>query len=572
MNLESKHFINNIEIRPKNADEIGLKLDWSGDTQEAELTTDSIVLENLGKKLVLDHIATNGVFEGIPYTFMVGNYTLEYYIDLLESAEISGVGDSAIEVKIKRRKAIDWFREQANGLSFESLNKTNPISLVGVDYLIVKENQLELALYLFLSTYTLTKALIEGVKQIVISTTHLIKIISVGPVVNTGQIIAAALLLASEVVYAIALLIAVINLTAQIIELIFPPVRSFRGVTILELMNKGCSKLGFTFQSSIIQNLPQLTIVGVPLLREKTDILSKLFTVTNTYFNKGYPTAKDYGVSTLGKLMGTLQEMFNAKFRIVGNNLVFERRDYWVLNSGVTINQTLTLQSDRENRWGYNTADAWKRYYIHYQYDVTDFHTMNKLDTLDCEYSTEPTSSNNPDLVTIKGLVDIAIPFAFGIRKGFLTWVEEFALEFAKLADSTIGFFGGSSNLESEVKGRVGTMMIGQPFFSQTKLLYLSNRKQPTDYLTLLGANTLYKEYHTINQVKENFKKIYKETIRFSTNQFQMLLDNNYVQDQNGNSLEILTFAWINESKTAEITYAVLSNEGFNTKTILIDG
>ena len=51
-----------------------------------------------------------------------------------------------------------------------------------------------------------------------------------------------------------------------------------------------------------------------------------------------------------------------------------------------------------------------------------------------------------------------------------------------------------------------------------------------------------------------------------------MLLDINYVQDQDGNSLEILTFAWVNESKTAEITYAVLSNEGFNTKTILIDG
>ncbi len=50
-----------------------------------------------------------------------------------------------------------------------------------------------------------------------------------------------------------------------------------------------------------------------------------------------------------------------------------------------------------------------------------------------------------------------------------------------------------------------------------------------------------------------------------------MLLNNNYVLDQNGNSLEILTFEWINESKTAEITYSELSNEGNNTETILID-
>jgi hypothetical protein len=572
MNLESRHFINGVEIRPKNADDIGLKMDWSGDTEEAELTTDSIVLENMAKKLVLDHIDQNGVFEGIPYTFMVGNFSLEYYIDLLENAEISGKGDSSLEVKIKRRKAIDWFRQQANGLSFESLNLSNPIGTIDVPYLIVKENQQELALYLIISTYTLTKALIEGIKQIVVSTTDFIKIISIGAVVNTGQIISASLLFAANVIYVIALLVALIDLTSQIIELIFPPIRKFKGVTILELMNKGCAKLGFNFQSSIIQNQPQLAIIGVPLKNEKTDILNKLFTLTTSYFNKGYPTAKDYSVSTLGKLMGSMQEVFNAKFRIVGNNLVFERRDYWVLNSGVNITQTLNLQSDRENRWGYNTADAWKRYYIHYQYDLSDWHTMNHLEGTDCEYSTEPASVVNADLVDIKGLVDISIPFAFGIRKNSLTYIEETALKFAKLADSTIGFFGGSSSLESNIKGRVGVMMIGEPFFTQTKLIWQVGGKQPQNYISQINANAIYQKYHTINQVKQNFKRVYKETIPFSTNQFLMLLNNNYVQDQDGNSIEILTFAWVNESKTAEITYAVLSGEGFNTKTIQING
>ena len=46
LNLESKHFINGIEIRPKDADKISVKMDWTGDAQEAELSVDSLILEN----------------------------------------------------------------------------------------------------------------------------------------------------------------------------------------------------------------------------------------------------------------------------------------------------------------------------------------------------------------------------------------------------------------------------------------------------------------------------------------------------------------------------------------------
>jgi hypothetical protein len=82
--FESKHFINGIEVRPKDADEIGIELDWTGDAQETELNVDSLILENDAKRLVLDHIATYGVFEGLPYTFQINTFTLEYYIDLTD--------------------------------------------------------------------------------------------------------------------------------------------------------------------------------------------------------------------------------------------------------------------------------------------------------------------------------------------------------------------------------------------------------------------------------------------------------------------------------------------------------
>jgi len=129
MSLESKHYINTTEIRPENADTIGFKFDWTGDILEAELNVDSILLANKAKQLVIDHIAQLGIYEGIPYTVKVfnprtgNNVTLEYFIDLTDNPTISGAGDSTIEVKIMRRKAVDWFKKNASALSFEVINK-----------------------------------------------------------------------------------------------------------------------------------------------------------------------------------------------------------------------------------------------------------------------------------------------------------------------------------------------------------------------------------------------------------------------------------------------------------------
>ena len=86
----------------------------------------------------MNHINTKGVFEGIPYTITFGNTTLNYQIDLTDSPQIT---DSQIEVKIVRLKSVLSFMSRANGLSFEAINKTNPITTVQASYIIVKDNQ-----------------------------------------------------------------------------------------------------------------------------------------------------------------------------------------------------------------------------------------------------------------------------------------------------------------------------------------------------------------------------------------------------------------------------------------------
>lgn len=567
--IETKYFLNGDEIRPVNADEIGFKMDFTKGWTEAELTVDSIILANEAKQMVINHSQTIGFHEGIPLSVQVGGLTLDYYIDLTDNPTFSGVGDSTIEVTIKRRKAINWFRNQADGLSFEAINKTNLINTIDVPYLIVKDNQVELLISLGISTFVLVKALKESVKEVAAAASDLAN--ALPPTIsNIGAFTAAMINLAARIAYTIAILIALIKLSKEVLNLIFPIKRFLKATKVLELLNKGCQKLGYTFSSSIINEYSQLTILPVPLIKEKKSIFTNLFTLDNGNYTKGYPTANDT-TPTLGSLVNFLEDWTQSQFRVIGNVVHLETDDFWQSQSTVSITNTLNLQDARENQWSYNTGETWKRYYTHYLTDASDSHTLDKIEATDAEYSTEPVTTLNADLTTIKGLVDISYPFAFGIPKRELTTIEKACIPYARLADNVINAFGGDTNLESKIQGRVGVVQISQQYYTQTKLIYAAGGKQSLDFENIIGANSIYQKFHKGNQVKENFKRIYSATVPFSTANFEMLLNSNFIQDMQGNSLKISTFAFINEAKSAEIVYSVESDEAFNVKTIAIN-
>jgi len=142
----------------------------------------------------------------------------------------------------------------------------------------------------------------------------------------------------------------------------------------------------------------------------------------------------------------------------------------------------------------------------------------------------------------------------------------------ATFADSVISFFGGSGNNATKVKSRVGVMQISQQQYNVSKLMYINNGRQSANYLDIIGMEAIYNNFHTTNQVKDNFKKIFTSTIRLSDTQFENIANGgNYIKDAlTDEDLEILTINWINETREAEINYSVKSDEGNNTQTIKI--
>jgi hypothetical protein len=197
-----------------------------------------------------------------------------------------------------------------------------------------------------------------------------------------------------------------------------------------------------------------------------------------------------------------------------------------------------------------------------YQVDYNDLHTLDGVmyDSHDVELSTEPLGVINSDLVSIKGLNQVDIPFSLGARKSKLTWIEEIAKAVMNIVDGVTGIFGGGTNFASQIGDRKDCLKISQQYFSVTKVLYGANGKQSANFLDMVSAKSLWERYHIINSINLN-GWIIKENarIRITPQDFVTLLENNFA-DIDGDVSEILSIKYIDEKAFAEVTYRTKSN------------
>jgi hypothetical protein len=554
-----KHFLNDIEVSPRNVLQFGLTSNFGGDPSILQIDADKIILPREGLQIIQNWIATQGLFEGIPYRIEMGNsISLEYYVDLTETAIIR---DHEIEVKIKKRNAYDNFFDNANGTSFELMAEKGVVfPLIDIPYLIVKDDVLMSGLTIAISLYTMTDALVQSVKDLVTTASNIIEAstpnIGLPPAPPIGEIITLALKFVAQAVYTASLLVAVIKLAQQMFELLFPKVRYYKGATVKNLIQAGCTYLGYTLNSSLLNSISNLAIMPVPLIKEKKSVVDYIENDLNFAFTKGYPTAQD-STPTVGSLIDAVELMFNAHTRVFNGEVQIERRDFWSGNTPNNILPALNMQDDMQTEFEYNTDAIWKRLYIHYQVDYADFHTVDFFDPTDAEYNTEALNVINQDLVCIKGLNDVNIPFALGVRKNNLNWIEEFAKGFFNVVDNITGIFGGGTSFVSQITNRIGVTQIGQQFYSKTKILWQIGGKQPSNYVSLIGAKGLYDNYHYINQIQLNGYKIINDApLRMTTADFVNLLYNNFAEI-NGTNCEIIKIRFNNETSKAVISYKI---------------
>jgi hypothetical protein len=577
-----KHFLNGIEISPRNRESIGVISNFTGDPNELSLNVDSIILPREANDIIRNHIQTSGLFIGLPYQVeLEGGITLDYYVDLTEKPIVKLY---EVEVKIKRRKGIDDFLEKARGTSFELMAKKGvDFDVKLMPYFVIKDNIPETTISLSIMLYVLGRELLEAtleainaINDLIEASTPLVGATLAGvPIfaINTPGIIRASLNVLFRLAYFAAVLILITELAGRIFLVLFPPRRWLKGCYYKELWQKGCEYLGYQFESSLLDNDSGWFLLPVPLQDENESIWEKTFSELIAPFNKGYPTSSD-SVGLFGDFIEECKKQFNAEVFISNGVVRLERRDYVANLAPNIILPALSLQADRDDAFTYNTEDAWKRYYIRYTLDFTDLHIVegNMLEIHDAEFSTENSVPvTDEDLVLIKGLQEVPIAFSLGANKSKLNLIELIGLgTFAVIDFATYVFtFGfGGTNFTNIITDRLAALQISQQYFSVTKSLFVVDNGTKTlqgvtfpkvkfadNYRLECSAEKLWNSYHYINDITENDFLI-RENIRFRlrANEFVNLLNTNYALID-GKVCELLKIEWIDEEHFAQVTY-----------------
>jgi len=557
-----KHFINGVEVTPRNIFDIGISCDFTANVDQNKITVDTIILPREGKTIVQNHTSTVGYFEGLPYRieYAPSKY-LEYYIDFTQNYKVK---DNEVEVNIFQRFGHDNFFEQSAALTFEYLNTKYTIPVFKVGYNVNAKDAKARSLILSLALFSISMGIAQQVKELADTGKEFISIVAYLPAAAQGKALEAGLKLAITIVYLAVLVIQATKLIQELIKLNFPKTRFLNASKIFDLISLGCQELGYTFKSTLFTGgFQNLALIPIPQNQSNKKFF-ELFEDDIEDINKGYPTASDT-TPTLGALIFEMEKMFNAKTRVVNKVVELERWDFWINNATNSITTPYVNQENKTNEIEFDFSRLFKRYLISYQTDFSDQTTIDYFENTISEWSFERTNIINQDLNLIKGLTTIDINFAKTKPKTKLTAWEKAFKNLYELIDKLAG-----TSLSNKAP-QLNNIQLSEQFFSVTKLFISDGgKKLSPSSETLLSPNNLFNGYHFINNpLQKQFIIKRGVKVKMSNSEFQTILNNNYANIDGINS-EITSLEYFERKNYAIISFRQESKIFSNAKLVKI--
>ena len=564
---------------PGNLAEITLSANWGtreGITEQ-EISTTSIefVLEDAKKlnKHVADGLTGGvGIFEGLPYKINYDSINIfDGFINLSDDAEF--IESEKVIANIVKSGGSDWLNDVADGFSFAFLREQNYIvdsDFVVIPYVLNFRPEAFVVGQLGIALFILQKELIEGIRNIADSIANFSQAIAkLNPI---GEILAAGLLLAAQIAYTAAVVVALVTTIKDLINQFFPPVRRYRGMTIKRMFETGLNYLGLSFESTIFDDPTFKKSVFLPSKSKR----GGLFGNTDKYGNPN----QNSSVYNFGDFIRTMLTMFNADYKIENNTFIFERRDYWNNLSTYILPDVETNQSARLSELQYNTNEFVKNYFISFQTDTQDQNTLEDFDGTNYQVINEPITVTNNQMTSGKGLSQIRPPFARAIRKDKLTIYEKTLLAIAKLTDQLARVINQRPNLAGLIKNRVGMMSLSADTTTVDKFIFIEN-EQMSD--TQISAELLWNRFHFIESFAEitgtdgkvhHNQQIIRtaEKIPFCLTDWNQLLNNNKFTTTTGQTGEIISIDWDFQIGLANITYKIKQLYTKNLKLVINAG
>lgn len=541
-----KHFINGVQVTPRNIFDIGISCDFTANIDQNKVTVDTIILPNEGKVEIEKHVNSVGYFEGLPYQIEYApSKNLEYYIDFTQGYKVK---DKEIEVNIYQRYGHDNFFEQASALTFEYLNTKYTIPAYKVGYNVNAKDAKARSLILSLALFSISMGIAQQVKELADTAKEFASIVAYN-IAAGGKALEAALKLAITIVYLGVLIIQAAKLIEELIKLNFPKTRFLNASKVWDLVRIGCQELGYTFKSTLASgNYKDLRLIPIPL-NETNKKFFEFFEDDVDNINKHYPTASDT-TATLGQLIFEIEKIFNAKTRVVNKVVELERWDYWINNATNQITTPYLNQESKQNEYELDFSRLFKRYLIEFQKDFSDQTTIDYFERTVSEWSLDRTNIVNQDLNLIKGLSDVQINFAKCKPKTKLSFWENAFKELYKLIDKLAG-----TKLSNKAP-QLNNIQLSEQYFSITKLFISDGgTKISPQSETILDPDYLFNNYHFINNPL-NKQFIIKRGVKvpMTLTEFQTILDKNYVIIDGVNS-EILNLEYFERKNYAILTY-----------------
>jgi len=557
-------FPEDLELNPLDIDGFAFVKDFRVPKSGVSINQETITLVNEAYKRLEDWRKLEyGRFENPPAKVVSDTgQVYDYFLDLKPMVRRR----NTIDVGLTSRKGQKHFFDNADFLLFDLINEENgldPIYEVDVPYLIIPDNvEIQRAIALVTEAsllYQLYMTLLQ-IEQ------------TLATLFDPTFVLAAALQLAALLVFLGLTIAALIQATIDLKEVYYPTLRNFKSTSDFDLIRQGCEHLGYTLESSVLENeLQHQYTLGVPLAIKGRSILNYFQNQQTQYFNEAFPTDQD-STPTLGSLIDWYLKQYNLRIFVYDGVVKIERRLFFSQNASWTLVPTNTDQDESEDSFVFNEPDVWGRSYQHWSVDYSDVHSPDINDGMKSEHITKPITSLNSDLVRLTGSKQVSAPFSLGKRKQGLDQIELTVNLLINTFNLLVTSIGGNA-LPNNVNERNGALIIEAQYFSNTKKLYgipvNGVLKQSSDYLDKLSMDYIYENFRKDLEVDVNSFIVKEMFVPFTDEMFIQLLQNNYViYEPTDTAVEVARVEWFDRMKGANIMVLLPDDSKKNTHTI----
>lgn len=551
---------------PVNRTDIKYTIDFINRNRFSQYEINIDVLEFVREdyERIFNWLSTYGRYQGMPLDVVFSDGTLQrYYLDFTDPA--TKWTSTNISVGVKRRNATDNFFDNADSLVFDLVD-FQASDFTDVKYIIIPEQRELLFFTVQLTSYNLAVQLAKAAEDVQQAIADLSELLPPLPG-NAGTVVANVIRVAARIAYLIAISIALIKLMTDLVKIVFPPVRTFKGISYKKLIEKSCAKLGYTLQSNILNQLDKLTILPVPLRPNNFSVIREVFAPQSIAFTNGYPSALDV-IPTLGQAISTLEQIFNLTTFVNNGVVQIERNDFFSEQNSDVLPLAYNLQDLHQEERSFND-EYWKRKLMFWQKDGADFNTYDDSNNTIVEFDTKLAVSPHEDIQLIKGLEQVPTNFARGTRKNELDFIEKAV----KVLASAVDLFTGGA-ISNAINNRKGVLIVSQQYYSVTKLLWMQGDKISPNDKEVLDPENIINNYHEDLTVENNTKEVVENMpIRMNELNFLQFVNKKFVTLESGELASVKRVEWSEEDSEGSVTFEVLSNYNNNlTQSIINNG